>query len=92
VARAETSDAKFWKIKSPGRGLSDRGSERKGRRTKGSPVRPTADQVSHFGRSCEAFWPHRGVEAVNYWLYNNARRNFVAPIIVAHDGNATGAL
>ena len=55
-------------------------------------LRPTADQVSHFGRSCEVFWPHRGVEAVNYWLCNNARRNFVAPIIVAHDGNATGGV
>jgi hypothetical protein len=39
-----------------------------------------------------AFWPHHSVEAVNYRLCNNAQRNSVGAIIVAHNGNATGGV
>ena len=40
-------------------------------------LQPGADEVRYFGRSYEAFWPHRGVEAVIYRLCNPARRNSV---------------
>jgi hypothetical protein len=33
-------------------------------------LQPGADEVRYFGRSYEAFWPHRGVEAVIYRLCN----------------------
>jgi hypothetical protein len=54
-------------------------------------LQPGADEVRYFGRSYEAFWPHRGVEAVIYRLCN-PRRNSVDATIVAHDGRATDDL
>jgi hypothetical protein len=54
------------------------------------PAAPIKSAISgvRVGHLC----PHGGVEAVKYWLCNNARRNSVAPIIVAHDSNATGGV
>jgi hypothetical protein len=47
-------------------------------------------QILMAGRSYEAFWPHRGVEAVIYGLCNPTRRNSVDATIVSHDSLPRG--